>query len=219
MIGIGIAIPLTELRAASGMPTDQLYGWYKKGTASGASWPSAGLNTSPMQLVGSPTIAGGSVTFNGTTQYGYSNSGSTFDFSVPFTLYMRVKQVAWADGNTLFDVDGGAGIFQLLQSSASPGVDLTVEGSDIGAQNSVPVGSFKSLAMGTNNGQTVVFFQVSGSAEATTGGPPPSTGGEFYLACSNVGAFANITVTELMIYNTEHTAAQRAAVLAYLDTL
>lgn len=211
-VGVRVGVPgqAAILAPATGIITANRQVWLRKGTAAGASWPDASGNARNMTLVGSPTIGASSVTFNGTTQYGtIATSGVTTTCSI----YLRLKQVAWADDARI--ISGTTP--RLIQSVSTPDIALIDSDATPYATNgNAAVGAFASLGFVQGGGNSVININGTEVSDSSAG----DLWNVFSLAATSAGASpSNIEVVEVIAYNVAHNGSERAQMIAYLGTL
>jgi hypothetical protein len=202
--------------------TTNLVAWFRKGrgiTAVGgavSAWADqSGNGRHYTQASGGaqPALqAGGTILFDGTSDF-MATAG--FTLVQPFTRYFRIKQVTWTSGD--YFCDGGAlntGV--VFQTGVSPSLSLFA-GGPAAANAALAVGAWGSAAAVFNGASSVLQI------DATTATGNPSTGnpGGLTLGASfgGLGQWSNIEVAEEIVYSVAHDATQRAAVIAYLNTL
>jgi hypothetical protein len=211
-VGVRVGVPgqAAILAPATGIITANRQVWLRKGTAAGASWPDASGNARNMTLVGSPTIGASSVTFNGTTQYGtIATSGVTTTCSI----YLRLKQVAWADDARI--ISGTTP--RLIQSVSTPDIALIDSDATPYATNgNAAVGAFASLGFVQGGGNSVININGTEVSDISAN----NSWSVFSLAATSAGASpSNIEVVEVIAYNVAHNGSERAQMIAYLGTL
>lgn len=211
-VGVRVGVPgqAAILAPATGIITANRQVWLRKGTAAGASWPDASGNARNMTLVGSPTIGASSVTFNGTTQYGtIATSGVTTTCSI----YLRLKQVAWADDARI--ISGTTP--RLIQSVSTPDIALIDSDATPYATNgNAAVGAFASLGFVQGGGNSVININGTEVSDISAN----NSWSVFSLAATSAGASpSNIEVVEVIAYNVAHNGSERAQMITYLGTL
>lgn len=190
-------------------------GWYRFGkgiTVTGAgvsTWADAsGLGHDMLQITDAlrPALqADGSILFDGVDNV----LTSTFTYPSPVTWYMLLNPLAWTGNDRL--LSGMVSTVVLLQSGVSPATVLFCTGA--AASIPIPLGSYQAIAA-VFNGASSVFQTINASA---TGDPGSNDPGGVAIGATNGGAnAANIQVKEVILYAGAHSAATRAAVLAYL---
>jgi hypothetical protein len=154
--------------------------------------------------------ADGTVLFNGTSHFLKCDA---FTLNQPETVYLLFKQVSWTASDTFFDGNADA-TGRLYQLSSSPSMQASA-----GAALAVMAGP----AIGSVGVVSLVFNGASSSASvnngaATTGDAGASNMGGFTLGTrgSTVDRFANIQVSEAIIFPAAHDAATRARIVAGL---
>ena len=223
MINLGINIWSGQKTSGLGaiITTNRAF-WYRKATASGASWPDASGLARNLALTGSPTIGATSVTFSGTGQYGTA----AFAFGAPCTIYIRVKQVSWTAGRSIF-AGAATGSLRLEQQAggASPLIylndSLGFGGGGVVAV-SLPVGTFGNVGCMYSGGLTDAL-NLNGTDMVTNDaiGTGDTIASGFTLAAnSSAGASpSNIEVVEVIGYSAAHSLSERAQMMSYMSTL
>lgn len=188
--------------------------WLKKGDASGATWTDSSGSARDLTLFNAPTISGGTVLFNGSTQYGKT---AAFSVSQPRTTYIRMRAVAWTSGGRIIDGDT-TNANLLYMTGASPGIQLYPGGAGGTRNTGLVVGSWQTIVFGRKQNANELFTEISGTlgSDYDVG----STSDGFTLARAGGGGnFANIEVAEVLIVGAYHTLQQRAQTVAYMDSL
>lgn len=204
--------------------TTNMVAWFRKGigqTNAGGGALSAWADQTGLgsrdyaQATGAaqPAIqAGGTILFDGGSDF---LKGPAFALVQPYTRYLRVKQVSWASADYLADGNAlNSGV--IFQVGTTPNISLSAGGIAC-ANNSLAIGTWGSLVAVFNAGSSVL--QIGGTT--STGNPSTTGAGGLTLGAQGDGlaGFANIEVAEEIVYSVAHDATQRAAVIAYLDTL
>jgi hypothetical protein len=132
------------------------------------------------------------------------------------TVYIRFKQITW--GTSLVILDALTGNTAAVNQNPSP---PTLTGAGGPPDNSdLPIGQFGSFAYGSRNNNTARWSQVSGFAEVFSASILGSNANGLAIGTwEGTIRFSNIQVVEVIIYNVEHTPAEVAQCLAYLDSL
>lgn len=208
-------------RAASGPPTANMAAWFRKGTgitsASSAvsGWADqSGNGRDLLQATGAnqPDEQGdGTILFNGSSDF---LKCAAFTFAQPCTIYLRMKQVTWTSADRIFDGNAlNSGV--LYQHFTTPNVRQHA-GSDATENGAMAVNTWASVAAVFNAASSVLQI----NATTVTGNPSTNNMGGFTLgAAADATGFGHIQVAEGILYDAAHDATQRAAVIAYLDTL
>jgi hypothetical protein len=160
-----------------------------------------------------PTLQGdGSILFDGTSQ---GLERAPFVVAQPFTVYLLGKQVSWGTDGYIWAADG-ASVYQ-DSSSGSPAVSMYASGGLFITNLDWAVGVNAPLCTVFNGASSVI--QV-GAGTPVTGELDVEGLYTFQLGAQNgVGAWTNIQVKEILIYDVAHDATQRAAVRAYLNSI
>lgn len=202
--------------------------WYRKGsgvtiTGAGVSqWSDASGNGRHLvQSVDArrPALqSDGTILFDGVDNY----LDATFTLAQPVTVYALMNQVSWTGGEYIFD---GITINTMaaLQSAsggggASPAITQYAGGWGAEDATNMTVGAYRALCMVFSGASSLI--QVGSNAPATGNAGTSSPGG-FTIGWDGdqAGGASNIRVKEIMIFAQAHNAAQRAAIIAYLNTL
>lgn len=187
--------------------------WYQPGVGVTTSlWPDQSGNSRDMTLYNTPTVnADGSVTFNGTNQYGKT---AAFTLNQPITLYLVVKQISWTVNDSICDGNANTDM-RIYQSATTPGIKLQA--------NSAPLAENANLAVGAYGIVTGIWSGAASSLQvnattATTGDPGSNGAGGFTLGSQGdgLGTYSNIQVKEAILFAAAHDAGQRATVRNYL---
>lgn len=193
-----------------------------------ASWPDASGNGFALTAAGAarPTwnATGGpnsqpSVLFDGTDDYMTVAIDLPAPATTPTFIWAVMRQITWNTGDRIFNADtGGGSRIALFQNSATP---------QIAQANNATVNSHSSLTLNTYM-RLEVFFSGStsdyikaGSAAATTGASAGNIDptGPFELGGSvSAGTWANTEWCLLAIFRALPTAAQKAALDAYVTS-
>ena len=219
MLSLGLNIWSASRSGGSSLPiTANLAIWLRKGGASGATWADSSGNGRTMTLNGSPTVGASSVTFNGTSQWGVVTGGVVNVFPGDYTLYMRVKPIAWTADAYLFS--GQVGRASIAMKTATPTIAYTDSLGSVQASTSAAIGAMSSVC-----GQ---FTQSTGAVSLTVGGVAGAgtlasinAASSFTIGAKQGGAsgWSNIEVVEVVGYTGLHGAPQRDLMIAYLDSL
>lgn len=158
--------------------------------------------------------ADGSILFDGVDNF---LKAAAFTLDRPFTVYIRAKQITWTLNEAWWEgnVTNSIGLFQ--GPATTP--DLYVSGAGVSDANPLALNTYGSVAAVFVAGANNTILQVGGTT--ITGTLTGDTLGGFTLGCYGNGnaGFSNIQVKEVVLYSAAHDATQRAAVIAYLDTL
>lgn len=171
-----------------------------------AAWTGTPDNTSVYSI----SAAYASVFFDGAAHF---MKCTAFTLNQPETIYLVAKQVSWTINKYFFDGNTDDSAI-LYQSASTP--NITAYAGTNSSENA-------NLAVGTRGVIAVVFNGASSSLQvnqttAITGNFGANNAGGFTLAKRAVAAavFGNIQVYKILIFNTAHDAATRAAVIAAL---
>lgn len=159
-----------------------------------------------------PAIQGdGTVLFDGTSDF---LKTPAFTLVQPYTRYLRLKQVSWS--NVRYIADGnGLDTGNIHQGISSP-IIRAYAGTSSAGNSDLAVGAWGSLAVVFNGASSVL--QVGGGTPVTGNFGALGAGG-LTLGASGIGiTYGNIQVAEEIVYNVAHNDAERAAVIAYLNT-
>lgn len=159
-----------------------------------------------------PTLqAGGTILLDGTSDF---LGPVAFTLNQPTTVYLRARQLTWTSGDRWFDgTTVNSGI--IFQAGVTP--DLNAYAGNTGVVNTLALNTWGSIAVVYNAASSV--FQVGGGSTVTGQAGPGNMGGIILGADSSGANNGNIEVAEMIVYSAAHDAAQRAAVIAYLNTL
>lgn len=156
------------------------------------------------------SLANRTLTFDGIDDF---LKTAAFTLGQPVTLYFVGSQIAWSANLALCD-GASADTLRLVQSNLTPEIRMRSGGTE-------PALSEINLPLGTRGLIRAVFNGSSASLgkngdSAITDAVGGSTPGGFTLAARHDGGGpSNITVNEIAIYNTAHTAAQQAQFWRY----
>ena len=192
--------------------------WLRKGGASGATWTDSSSNGRTMTLNGSPTVGATSVTFNGSSQWGVVISGVVSVFPGDYTLYMRVKPIAWTTNAYLFS--GQLGRASIAMKTATPTIAFTDSIGSVQASTNASVGAFSSICGQFRFATSAVSLTVDGVTNTGTLANP-NAAASFTIGAKQGGAsgWSNIEVVEVIGYTGIHSAPERDLMIAYLGTL
>lgn len=173
-------------------------------SSTGETWTVNQSGATPAQVVGASSLL-----FDGTND---NLKTAPFALSQPSTVYLVGSQISWTTGDGFFD-GNTADSMRLRQSVSSPQIRLS-SGND-GTLNA-------DLALGVRAVITSVFNGTSPSLRinhgtAVTGNVGTANAGGFTLgAVGDVSAFANIQVSEVLVFSQAHSQAVQDVVIAYL---
>lgn len=222
---IGIEIGVCRRQgggAALTPPSANRVAWFRKGlgitdaanaVSQWADYDGSGRNLLQATGASQPAKQGdGTILLDGGTDF---MKCAAFVLIQPNTVYLRMKQITWANNDYIFDgelINSGV----LYQGAVTPGL-IVFAGSNGPASSGLAVDTWGSIAAVFNGASSVI--QVNGTS-STAANPGAGNMGGFTLGASANGTLcANVQVAEIIIYNVAHDATQRAAVIAYLDTL
>jgi len=154
----------------------------------------------------------GSILFDGVDNFIKSEA---FTLIQPTTVYALVKQVTWANGDTLFDGDTTQS-GRIYQDTATPDLGGTSNGANFFARNSnLTLGNYGVISVVWNGAASIL--QVNNTTPITSNAGAGSMGG---FTVGSIGAgtslWANIQVKEAVIFSSAHNATTRALVIDYL---
>ena len=196
------------------LPTSNLVLRFNKGDASGATWTdSSGLGRD-MTLFGSPTITGGRVAFNGSTQYGKT---ATYASNRPVFIMMRMRLVTWGASRAIIDGDTSVS-WLLYQNGSTPNVGF-FPGSGPQAQNTgFTVGTFATVSVGNKLNGIQVATKI-GNTESVT--YLTAVSGATGLTVARQGGaaswFSNQEVDAIAGWSVVPSEAEQAQAAAYMD--
>jgi hypothetical protein len=197
--------------------------WYRKGsgitvTGSGVSqWSDASGNARHL-LQGTDTNrpalqSDGTILFDGADNF---LATLAFTLNQPATYYIAMKQITWSSGEGFMDgtLTNTQAIFQ---TGVTPSISLYA-GAAAAPNTDLTLDTYFAVAAVFNGASSVL--QV-GSGTPTTGNPGAGTAGGLVLGSAGAGGgqFGHCRVKEFMAFAAAHTAAQRALIIAYLNTL
>lgn len=215
-LSVDIWRPVVSGGRAAPPPANMLV-WLKKGNASGALWTDSGPNFNDMTLVNTPTIAGGTVTFNGTNQSGNFPSGGL----LPIVTYLRFQVLTHTPGAYVLDGFGAVNKNALVLGSTAGGNHIEMRDSaGTSFCDTAPLSTgWHSIGFGQHDNGTSAVINLDGveTVQATFTQVLP---GGMTLGASAGGAasWSNIEVAEVICYYQGHTALQRSQTIAYLNT-
>lgn len=193
--------------------------WLRKGGASGATWTDSSSNGRTMTLNGSPTVGATSVTFNGSSQWGVVTGGVVNVFPGDYTLYMRVKPVAWTADAYVFSGQGGKA--SVAMKTATPTIACTDSLGTVQASTNMAVGAFSSMCAQFTAGSGAVLMRVNGGGAAIGTLVNTNVASSFTIGAKQGGAsgWSNIEVVEVIGYTGLHSTPEIDQMIAYLGTL
>lgn len=165
------------------------------------------------------TINGGGVIVTVSALYfdgvnDFLTTGS-FVLNQPQTIYLVGRQVSWTVQDVIFDGNTNNSC-KLYQQNTSPGFNATAGNvSFVGTNNNWPIAT-----------NAIVTFVVNGSTSSTSvnrttptlGNAGSGVSNGFTLGAeANLSNFANMTISEILIFNQLLSPAQDAVVLGYLN--
>lgn len=163
-----------------------------------------------------PTLQGdGSLLGDGTSQYMKCNA---FTLPQPHTIFMRVKPITWSANDALCDGDTDA-TAMVDQFGVTPALTMYAGTARVNSNTAATIGTWVSIVAVFNGASSVLRV---GATEVVGGNPGTLAAGGFQIMRRNSGGSgvtSNIRVMECGIIPAAITAAQRAAVVAYLNTL
>lgn len=220
-IGIGISVPGGKATGAASIPEPPAAGMLLrvlKGagiTQAGgfvSSWADqSGNNNHLLQPIGAnqPQVQGdGTVLHDGAAHF---MKCATFPLVQPFTIYARLKQLAWAsrdiwDGNAI-----NSTLLAQYFAGVSPELAIFAASYMTPSSTALALNTYGSIAA-VYNGATSVL-QIN--ATTTTGNPSTNAANGFTLgARADGGSPSNIQVAEIIVYNVAHAAGTRDPILA-----
>jgi hypothetical protein len=160
-----------------------------------------------------PALQGdGSILFDGSSDVLKTDA---FTLNQPETIYLLFRQVTWTAADHIFDgVTNDLGTLNQPTAAGTPNLGLFA-GASVTANPNLALNTYGAVASVINGASSSIL--VNATTE-TTGDAGASNMGGFTLGARGDGGlnFANIQVKEAIVYAAAHSAATRAAVIAYL---
>lgn len=188
--------------------------WYRKGiNIDPTGWTNDLLLGHNLSFIGTPTISGGGVVFNGTSQRGRV----TFTLNQPHSWAIRFSVPAFNTNHNICD-GIGTNTAGLQMGASSPDLGLVASGTPF----------YESTSMNTSGLNSVVSVFNGASSSVTvngvtaTGNPGAANAGGTTIGANGPAAgvtFTACTVYELIIYNVAVNAGQITQLTTYLNTL
>lgn len=181
---------------------------------SGTTFTDSSVNAATITLNGgAAVITVSALYFDGTND---SLKTGSFTLNQPETVYLVGKQVSWTLSDNFLD-GSGRDFMGLTQGSSTPSIQGYAGGGGNTLINQWTLQTNAVVAATfVNNNATL---QINNNAPNTNSNLGTNSASGVTLGSRGDGVnFANFLVSELMVYNTQHNAAQRAAVINYLMT-
>lgn len=220
-----VAFPGPGMPALSGPPTANLIAWYKKSSvvdSSGfvSSWADSSPNNYHLGQAGGAFfypayVSGGGIdTVFDHDRWLQLTSGMVY--SAPITFYAKMRLNSWNNLARIFEFKSGAA-FLIWNGSglSSPQIAVTGSGGSNGTI-SPTVGADFVLTLQVS-GSSTSLMQLNSDAPVTGTLNADMEGFSIGLGLSAAGAPSDINVYEVIIYNANHDASTRAAIISYLN--
>lgn len=153
-----------------------------------------------------------SVVFDGVDDF---MKTSSFSAAQPETIYLVAVPVTWSVNATIFDGFSSSSQFRFYQNTSTPGINFSTDNVNfLGFNATWPVSERAIISIIANG--AISSLQVNRRLP-TSGNSGVSSGLGLTLA-SNTGSttFANVAVSELVLYSNEaHSATTRANIIGY----
>lgn len=181
---------------------------------SGTTFTDSSSNGATITLNGGATVVTVScLYFDGVNDY--MKTGA-FTLGQPTTVYFVGRQVTWTSGRYFYDgiADNTLAMFQ---QSATPN-RIGIRAPTAAFSLTTPSTGVLYVIGAVFNGASSIL-QLNNSLETKNGDAGTNAAGSFTLGTNGgLGNYGNITVTEILIYNTAHNTAQQNAIINYLMT-
>lgn len=165
-----------------------------------------------------PSHSNGIITFDGVDNFLSVTYGALK--AQPLTVYMRARQIAWANLENLDDSDNTQGGIEcsILQGGTTPQVQLYADGGAACTNGDWPVdANFYSVCCVYNGASSSIRV---GANTKTTGNPGVDGRGGTKLGSNTIGSvFTSWALKEYIVYQAAHTDLQQSIVIGYLNRI